>query len=60
MLTLTRRGVQEMLGPCEQLTSVPTIQLEEMRRMPLFEAALRHVATRHGPPSMILFKQSLR
>ena len=31
-----------------------------MHRIPLFEGALKHVATKHGPPSMILLKQSLR
>lgn len=49
-----------MLTPCEELTSEQTIQLEEMYHIPLFEGALVHVATKHGPPSMILLKQSLR
>lgn len=49
-----------MLSPCEQLNGEQSIQLEEMRRIPLFESTLRHVATKHGPPSMIYFKQSLR
>ncbi|KAH0831404.1 SecY subunit domain-containing protein [Lanmaoa asiatica] len=31
-----------------------------MYRIPLFEGTLRHAATKHGPPSMILLKQSLR
>ncbi|KAF8548673.1 hypothetical protein OG21DRAFT_1516076 [Imleria badia] len=55
-----RHVLEEMLSPCEQLTSEQAIQLEEVRRIPLFEDSIRHVGTKHGPPSMILFKQSLR
>ncbi|KAG8219128.1 hypothetical protein J3R82DRAFT_4986 [Butyriboletus roseoflavus] len=57
---MERHVLEEMLSPCEQLTSEQAIQLEEMYRIPLFEGPLVHVATKHGPPSMILLKQSLR
>lgn len=48
------------MSPCEQLNSTQAIQLDEMYHIPLFDGPLKHVATKHGPPSMILFKQSLR
>ncbi|KAF8431275.1 hypothetical protein L210DRAFT_3560596 [Boletus edulis BED1] len=57
---MDRHVVEELLSPREQLTGTQAIRLEEMHRVPLFEGALRHVATQHSPPSMILFKQSLR
>ncbi|KAG6380472.1 hypothetical protein JVT61DRAFT_8622 [Boletus reticuloceps] len=57
---MDRHVVEELLSPREQLIGTQAIRLEEMHRVPLFEGALRHVATQHSPPSMILFKQSLR
>ncbi|KAN0094328.1 hypothetical protein V8E55_002615 [Tylopilus felleus] len=55
-----RHVLEEILSPCEQLPGELGIQLEGMQRIPLFESSLGQAGTRHGPPSMMLLKQSLR
>ncbi|KAF9220042.1 hypothetical protein BS17DRAFT_359974 [Gyrodon lividus] len=55
-----RHVLEEVISLDEQSPGGHPLQLEEMCRVPLFDTSLTHVATKHGPPSMIQLKQSLR